>query len=324
MRYILVGTGNISKTYVAALAAVPEAQLVGCVSRKAEPSPGAFDLPRWPSLKAVDRDFDAVILATPNGLHHQGAVEAAALGKHVLTEKPLDITLAAMDEMMAACKRAGVTLGVSYQRRTKPCNRAIKCLLEQKRLGRVFAADVSAKFYRHQAYYDSESYRGGLTLDGGGAFMQQACHNLDLYTWFFGLPEQVASMMGTFMHEMESEDHGAALMRHPDGMIGTIVASTATWPGFSVRLEVHAERGSFTLTNDDITDWHVEGVGNPALHAPMHPRVGTAGVKKDTSAHQAVIQDFEAAVREGREPLAGAASARRTSELILRIYDGAV
>lgn len=321
MRYVLVGTGNISNTYVAALSRLPGCELVGCVSRRGRTLPAAPHLPCWPELGAVDQPFDAVILATPNGLHHRGAIEAAALGKHVLTEKPLDITLAAMDEMTAACERAGVTLAVCYQRRTRPDNRAVKTLLASGELGRVFAVDLSAKFYRDQAYYDSGDYRGGLALDGGGPFMQQACHNLDIYTWFFGLPEQVVSMLGTFAHRMEAEDHGAALMRHKDGMIGTVVASTAAKPGFSARMEVHTERGSFTLTDDVISLWAVEGLDNPSTPGERYQHDGaTSAAVTDTSAHEAIIEDFEAAVREGREPLAAPASARLTTELILSIY----
>lgn len=321
MRYVLVGTGNISNTYVAALAERPGSELVGCVSRRGRALPAAPDLPCWPDLASVDRPFDAVILATPNGLHHQGAIEAAALGKHVLTEKPLDIAVVAMDKMTEACRAAGVTLGVCFQRRTSPDNRVVKALLDDGQLGRVFAADLSAKFYRDQGYYDSGDYRGGMALDGGGPFMQQACHNLDLYAWFFGLPEQVVSMLGTFAHQIEAEDHGAALLRHGNGMIGTVVASTATRPGFSVRLEVHTDRGSFTLTDDSISFWEIEGVANPGRQDFHYAHDGaTSAAVTDTSAHQAIIEDFEAAVREGREPLAGAASARLTTELILQIY----
>lgn len=325
MRYVLVGTGNISNTYVAALAQLPGSELVGGVSRTGRALPAAPDLPCWSSLALVDQPFDAVILATPNGLHHQGAIEAAALGKHVLTEKPLDISLAAMDQMMAACAEAGVTLAVCYQRRTSPDNRAVKALLDAGTLGRIYAADLAAKFYRDQAYYDSGDYRGGMALDGGGPFMQQACHNLDIYSWFFGLPTQVVSMLGTFAHQIEAEDHGAALMRHAGGMIGTVVASTATRPGFAARLEIHAERGSLMLTDDAISFWDIEAVANPADRAFEYAHQGaTSAAVTDTSAHKAILRDFEAAVREVREPIASAASARLTTELILQIYAGAL
>ncbi|MEZ4687722.1 MAG: Gfo/Idh/MocA family oxidoreductase, partial [Bacteroidia bacterium] len=218
----------------------------------------------------------------------------------------------------------GLTLAVAYQRRTAPDNQAIKTLIEQGALGNIFAADLSAKFYRDQAYYDSAEYRGGYTIDGGGPFIQQACHNIDIYTWFFGLPKTVKSMMDTFTHRMEAEDHGAALLRHPNGMIGTIVASTATKPGFAARLEVHSDKGSFTMTDDRITDWQMEGVPNPANSSFHYQHDGaTSASVSDASAHTGILRDFEEAVESGREPLVSGPSAKETSDLILEIYRAA-
>ena len=321
MRYIIVGTGNISNTYVAALQKLSGSELIGAVSRSERPLRTAPGLPIWKSLAEVDQAFDAVILATPNGLHHQGALQAAALGKHVLTEKPLDISRAAMDEMIAACASAGVILAVCYQRRTSPDNQTIKKLLAQNAFGKIFAADLSAKFFRDQAYYDSGAYRGTWAVDGGGPFMQQACHNIDIYTWFFGLPAKVTSVLGRFAHEMEAEDHGAAILQHSNGMIGTIIASTAARPGFAARLEVHCEKGSFTLTDDRITFWDIAGISNPADTQFSYAHDGaTSAAVTDTTAHETIIRDFEMAARMGSEPLASAESARLTTELILQIY----
>lgn len=321
MRYVIVGTGNIANTYVNALSCLQDSSLVGSVSRSGRGLQAAPGLPCWPSLAAVNENFDAVILATPNGLHHEGAIAAAALGKHVLTEKPLGITRAAMGQMINACENAGVTLAVCYQRRASPDNRAIKSLIEKNAFGKIFAADLSAKFFRDQHYYDSGTYRGTWSIDGGGPFMQQACHNIDIYNWFFGLPQTVTSMLGRFTHDIETEDHGAAILQHANGMIGTIVASTAARPGFAARLEVHCDKGSFTLTDDVITFWDVDGVSNPGDSQFHYAHGGaTSATVTDTSAHQIIIRDFEDAIHSGREPLASAQSARLTTELILQIY----
>ncbi|MCB0643436.1 MAG: Gfo/Idh/MocA family oxidoreductase [Phaeodactylibacter sp.] len=321
MKYVILGTGNISNTYVQALEALPASELVGCVSRSGKSPAARRDLPTWPTLEAVTADFDAVIVATPNGLHSAGVIAAAQLGKHALTEKPLGIKKADMDQAIAACKANNLTLGVAYQRRTAPDNKAVKQLLEQGTLGRIFAADLSAKFYRDQAYYDSADYRGGFAIDGGGPFMQQACHNIDIYTWFFGMPTQIHSFMGTFTHQIEAEDHGAALLRYENGMIGTIIASTATKPGFAARLEVHSDLGSFTMVDDRITEWHFEASPNPSDTQFHYAHDGaTSASVSDSSAHQQIILDFEEAVRSGREPIASGVSAGLTSELILGIY----
>lgn len=321
MRYVLIGTGNISNTYVNAISKIDGCEVVGCVSRSGNRPKSAPQIECKPTLAEIETPFDAVIITTPNGLHRAGAIEAARLGKHVLTEKPLDISLAAMDRMIAACETAGVTLAVAYQRRTNPDNLALKKLVDQGAFGRIYAADLSCKFWRDQAYYDSGAYRGGWEIDGGGPFMQQACHNIDYYLWLFGMPEQVNSHYGTFMHDIEVEDHGAALLKYANGMIGTIVASTATRPGFPARLEVHSEKGTFITLDDAISFWDIEGVPNPSRPTATNRSEGASSAAiTDTSRHEDILRDFEAAVREGRQPLVDARSARQTTEFILRIY----
>ena len=240
MKYIIIGTGNICRTYIQAIGNLPGSQLCGFISRSGNPPEAAPDLPVWNDLNKVDCPYDTVIITTPNSFHHTFAIQAASLGKHVLTEKPMDITVDAMDRMMTACRNARVTLGVSYQRRMNPDNLALKKLMDEDRLGKVFAADLSCKFWRTREYYDSAPYRGGYDIDGGGPFMQQAVHNLDFYQWLFGMPVEVKSMLGTFLHDIDAEDHGAALMRHENGMIGTVIASTAMLPGFMARMARHS------------------------------------------------------------------------------------
>ncbi|NBV23772.1 MAG: gfo/Idh/MocA family oxidoreductase [Proteobacteria bacterium] len=320
-RFILIGSGNISRTYLRAIAQLPGVQAVGVVSRSGRRPEGLpAEAGVFPTLADVNVPFDAVILTTPNGLHHQGAIEAAALGKHVLTEKVLEISLDAMDRMTRACHDAGVKLAVTYQRRMSPDNRAVKKLLESGQLGRVFAADMQVKFWRDEAYYKSGAYRGTRAVDGGGAFTQQASHNADLLCWFFGMPKRVVSLCDTFRHDIEVEDHGVALLHYPDGMIGTFTASTACQPGFPTRLEVHATAGSFVMENDCITQWHIAGLPNPAEKKfQVHDGASSAAVT-DTAGHEAIIRDFVDAIREGREPAVPAESGRLATELILKIY----
>ncbi|WP_410015971.1 Gfo/Idh/MocA family protein [Sodalis sp. C49] len=321
MKYVIVGTGNISRTYLKALDALPASEAVGYISRSKAAGATVGALPCWPALAQVDRPFDAVIVTTPNALHHQSAIEAAQLGKHVLVEKPLDITQAAMDDMIRVAARHQVVLAVSYQRRTNPDNRAIKRLLEQQAFGRIYSADLSCRFWRDQAYYDSAAYRGTYAVDGGGVFIQQASHNIDNYIWFFGMPERVQGELDTFAHQMEAEDHGAVVLRHADGMIGTIVASTCAPPGYPPRLEVSCEKGTFTLLNDRISAWHIAGLDNPAEQAEPAPDDGASNpAVTDTSRHEAVLEDFERAVTRGDTPLAAGIDARRATDLILRIY----
>jgi predicted dehydrogenase len=320
-RFVIIGSGNISQTYLKAIANLHDVEVVGVVSRsghRPEGLPENADV--FPSLQAVTVPFDAVILTTPNGLHHEGAIEAAALGKHVLTEKVLEVTRDAMDRMTQACRDAGVNLAVTYQRRMSPDNVAVKRLIEAGKLGRIFAVDMQVKYYRDQTYYDSGSYRGTRAIDGGGPFIQQAAHNADLLCWFFGLPDKVVSMLDRFAHDIEVEDHGVALLHYPNGMIGTFCASTACKPGFPTRLEIHAEAGSLVMENDCITLWKIDGVENPAQQRFQVHDGATSAAVSDTAAHEAIIHDFVTAIRNGGEPAVPAESGRMATELVLMIY----
>jgi len=331
VKFVLVGTGNIANTYVTATSKVGEARIVAVVSRNLERARKYADenglgVPA-DSLGSVSVNYEAVMLATPNGLHHCQAIEAASLGKHVLTEKPLDVTLKNMNRMIEACRTADVRLGVSYQRRMSPANIALKKILDDGLLGKVYAADLSVKFYRGQDYYDSADWRGTLEIDGGGPFIQQASHNVDTITWFFGLPARVTANTALLAHTgIEVEDHGAAFLSYPDGMIGTIIASTVAKPGYPARLDIHAEKGSVITVNDEIVNWDVEGVPQPEVETAevIHSGAGASGVAvTDTSGHEAIIRDFCHAVREKKDPAVNGEEGRKTGLVIDTIYRAA-
>lgn len=324
-KFVIVGSGNISNTYWNAVQNMDQVEIVGIVSRsKKKPGkiPDNARLEVASKLADLKTDYDAVILCTPNGMHHKDAIEAAKLGKHVLTEKVLDITIEAMDEMIQSCKTHNVKLGVAYQRRMSPDNKAIKDFIRLGKLGRIFAVDLRVKNYRDQAYYDSSEYRGTWAIDGGGPIMQQAAHHIDLYVWFFGMPKIVISCLDTFDHSIEVEDYGAVIMKHSNGMIGSIIASTATKPGFDAVMEIHSEAGTVVLENDSITGWFVENIQRPENKEKVKINSGanTASVS-DTSGHEAVIEDFIQSVKEDSEPFISAESAKKTTELILKIYN---
>jgi predicted dehydrogenase len=330
LRFVLVGTGNIAGTYAEAVGKLDGADIVGVVSRDADRARafcGENDLDAGAAtgIEAVAADFDAVILATPNGLHHEGAIEAARLSKHVLSEKPLDVTAERMDRMIAACRDAGVRLGTAYFRRTRENNRIVKRLLDDGAFGRVYGADLSLKVYRPQDYYESGAWRGTWDLDGGGPFMQQGSHDIDLACWLLGRPTAAVAMTGTFGHTgIEVEDHGAAALELAGGGILSVVASTVVRPGFQPRLDLFAERGSLSMENDQITFWGMDGMENPGVAPEGEQHSAAAGASvKDTSGHEAVLRDFVEAVRDDRPPLVPPESARIATDVILAIYRAA-
>lgn len=321
-RFVIIGSGNISRTYFQAIARIRTAAIVAMVSRtRARPDFVSEDVEIASDLSGIKAAYDGVIIATPNGLHHHGAIGAARLGKHVFAEKPLDITEAGMETTIAACRENRVKLGVAFQHRTSPDNIALKKLIDDGILGRIYSADYTVRCWRDQGYYDSGDWRGTLKIDGGGPFMQQACHELDLYTWFFGMPEHVCSFIDTFSHDIEVEDHGAAIFRHTDGMIGSFVASTIAFPGFDPTLTLHTEKGTVVVTNGIITGWHIPGHDNPSRvpDRVIHSGAASAAVT-DTAGHEALLSDFVESVHEDRKPLVSGESAKSATELALRIY----
>ncbi len=323
MKFIIIGSGNIAKTYVSAISKVDGAEVVGVVSSKTTKPEGFTNFPFFKSLSEVAVDFDAVAICTPNGVHHISAVEAANMGKQVLCEKTIDITTEAADKMIEACKANDVKLAISYQRRFSSDNPVVKSLIEDGKLGRIFSVDLSVKNYRDDVYYASGAYRGGYEIDGGGPFIQQAAHYIDLYYWFFGNPSKLVSKLGTFVHDIEVEDHGAVICAHDSGLIGTITASSATKPGFPAKLEVYTDKGYFVMINDVITEWEIEGVENPTqqnANGNTHTGSSSAAVN-DTSNHELIIKDFISAVENNREPLVSGESARNATDIITRIYN---
>jgi len=194
----------------------------------------------------------------------------------------------------------------------------VKKLLEENSIGKIFSVDLSVKNYRDDSYYNSAPYRGTYKIDGGGPFIQQACHYIDLYYWYFGKP----SKLGTFVHDIEVEDHGAVICLHDSGMIGTIVASTATKPGFPAKMEIYSSKGYLILENDVITQWDIEGIENPSRQKSnenKHTGASTASVN-DTTNHERIIKDFIDAIKTNRDPLITGESARNATEIILDIY----
>ena len=242
-----------------------------------------------------------------------------------MTEKPLDISIEAMNKMIGTCKKKNVKLGVSYQRRLSGENPLIKKLIEEKKLGRIFSVDLSVKNYRDNNYYNSSTYRGTFSIDGGGPFIQQASHYIDLYCWLFGKPQKVISKTATFAHDIEAEDHGAALFLHDNGLISTVTASTATKPGFPAKLEIYSDKGFIILENDEITNYEIEGLELNREKNSKNIHTGSAThTVGDTTNHEKIIKDFINAVKENREPLVNGEEGRIATEVILEIYNNQI
>jgi len=192
-------------------------------------------------------DVDVVCICTPSGQHASQTISCARAGKHVLVEKPMAISLDDADEMIAACEKAGVKLGVVFQRRAEPLFQRIHTVISTGGLGDLTLGVISLPYYRGQSYFDLADWRGTWSLDGGGVLMNQGIHLVDLMLWYFGDPVKITAQANTLHHSIEVEDTLVASLSFESGAMTAITATTTASPGFPHRLEIYGTRGGFRL-----------------------------------------------------------------------------
>src|SRR5437762_3574542 len=241
----IIGCGMISRFHAKAVADIKGAKVTACFDSftSAADKFGAeigckvyHDLDKMLADKAVD----VVTICTPSGVHMEPAIAAAKAGKHIIVEKPLDITLKRCDAMIAAADKAGVVLSTIFPSRFHESSQLLKKAIDAGRFGRLTMGDSYVKWFRTQEYYDSGGWRGTWALDGGGALMNQAIHNVDLLQWLMGDVESVHAMTATLAHErIEVEDTAVAVLRFRNGALGVIEAATSAYPGLLKRTEIH-------------------------------------------------------------------------------------
>ena len=200
-----------------------------------------------------DSNLDIVSICAPNGNHLDYGEKAAEAGKHVIVEKPIEVTLKRANTLIEKCKKNNVQLAVIYQSRFMPEIEKLKKQIEQNEIGDIFMGDAYIKWYRNQEYYDSGAWRGTFELDGGGVLINQGIHTIDLLQWLMGDVETIYGKVGTFTHEnLEGEDNAVAVIKYKSGAIGVIEGSTSVQPAQSRRIELHGKNGSATIDNNDV------------------------------------------------------------------------
>lgn len=275
--------------------------------------------------------LDIVNICTPSGAHLEPAVAAAAAGKHVVVEKPLEITLPRCDKLIAACRKGRVKLCTIFPSRFSPANRVLKEAIDDGRFGTLTLGDSYVKWWRTQQYYDSGGWRGTWKLDGGGAYMNQAIHNVDLLQWFMGDVSEVTGFTKTLAHErIEVEDTGVAAVKFRNGALGVIEATTSVFPGLLKKTEIHGTQGSVIVEQDDVLLWHFEPASrqDAAIRKKFAKRVSGSGGAADPKSityagHREQLKDFVNAIRTGGAPLVDGEEGRKSVEIILAIYKAA-
>jgi UDP-N-acetyl-2-amino-2-deoxyglucuronate dehydrogenase len=227
-------------------------------------------------------DVDIVAVCTPTGRHAVVAIEALAAGKHVIVEKPAEITVERTDEIIEAQRKAGTTVTVISQHRFDPSTETTLAAIERGELGRLTSGIASIDWWRGQSYYDSGDWRGTWELDGGGALMNQGVHTVDLLVAALGRPVEVFAYTGTLAHQrIEVEDVAVGVVRFESGALGVLHATTSAYPGLSARLQVHGDKGSAVIDNDQLVFFETTAPGGDAEEqsygATSSRAVSTAG-----------------------------------------------
>jgi predicted dehydrogenase len=283
-----------------------------------------YGVPAYTALEEFLRDsaLEAVSICTPSGTHGELGRAAARAGKHVLVEKPIDVSLEKTDALIEACTASGVRLAVSLQSRFLDAPRALKKAVEDNRLGSPVLASAYVKWHRTAQYYASAAWRGTLELDGGGALINQAIHTVDLLQWILGPVAEVQAYSGRLLHpQIEGEDTLAATLRFRNNALGVIEAATSVYPGFKRRLEITGTEGTAVLEGDNITIWALkDGSPNPAPPTGEVSDGSSNAMAIDSEGHRRVMEDFAQAIRQGRKPAVDGEEGRRSLELVMALY----
>lgn len=326
--FAVVGAGSISAAHIDAIQRLDRAHLVGVSGgTRAAAVAAKHGVRYYPDMNAVlaDDDVEVVSVCTPSGAHLEPALAAARAGRHVIVEKPLEVTSERAQRIVDAAAEAGVKLATIFMSRFADANVRLKRAVDAGLLGRPLQGDAYVKWFRSQAYYDSGAWRGTWRLDGGGALMNQAIHQVDLLLWIMGPVAEVFAYAGTLAHDrLEVEDTLVAVLRYASGGVGHVSAATSLWPGQPKRLEVHGKHGSVVITDDAITSWQVEGEGDrSAADDAVAPAGG--GAFADPMAisfenHRRQFEDFLDAIDQDRSPLVDGAEGMRSVRLVEAIY----
>lgn len=342
LRFGIVGCGVIASTHAEAIASLPDAQLVAVADIVPECAQGLanrYGATAYTSTQAMleDETLDVVNICTPSGLHREHACQAMRSGRHVIIEKPMEITLAAIDEMLRVQQEVGVKLTVISQHRFDPAAQQVYTLVQEAAFGRLVLGNVLVPWWRSQVYYDSGAWRGTWALDGGGVLMNQSIHSIDVLQWLMGPVHSIHAYTDRLAHRIETEDVAVAVLRFTNGALGTIAATTGAYPGIATRIELFGDKGSAVIENDALSYLHlarddqeeVGAYGIAATASTTNPREKQGATAASNPAalsgtsHTLQIADMMRAIREDSTPLVDGYAARRPVAIILGMYEAA-
>ena len=335
--FAIVGCGMIARFHVKALLEVPGAFIAGLVSRSQANGAKLIEetgIPVCPVFATVEEavkapGVDAVVITTPSGVHLEPAIVAAKAGKHVVVEKPLEITPERCDEIVEACDANKVKLCTIFPSRFADSSVALKKAVEAGKFGRLTLGETTCKWWRSQAYYDEGGWKGTQALDGGGALMNQAIHSVDLLLWMMGEATHVTGFTAMLAHErIEVEDTAVAVVRFKSGALGVIQATTSVYPGYPKTISIHGNNGSAVIEQEDVLRWDFNPPTPEDAEVKIRfaAKVGASGGAADPKAisyegHRRQLADFADAIRTNRAPAVDGREGRKAVQLICAIYE---
>lgn len=277
-----------------------------------------------------DGRVDVVSVCLPSAMHADFAVQCMEAGKHVLVEKPLDITPARAERIEQARLRTGRICGVVHQNRFNADMYPIRDALVSGRLGRLLLGTFAVKWYREQSYYDRGGWRGTWEMDGGGSLMNQAIHTVDLMQWLMGDVVSVTSTMSIANHRIDTEDLTASLVRFASGATATFVSTTCAYPGISTEICLYGTGGTVEADADCLKTWKMkDSADEDAEEAAMLARYGggnmaaLAAEPNRLFGHAQVVEDMISAVRDERDPEVTPAEALKSVRIVHAVYESA-
>jgi len=333
----VIGGGMIGAFHVEAIKMLPNGKLMAVCDNAPDAAKqfgqksgceGVSDLEAFLSRD----DIDVVTLATPSGTHAELAIAAAEHGKHCIAEKPLDITLEKIDAAIAAHEKAGTKLGGIFNGRFMSTAQLLKKAVDQGRFGKLTFGMAYGPWWREQAYYDNGGWRGTWALDGGGAFMNQGIHTVDLLQWLMGPVKRVQASAATLAHErIEVEDTAAATLEFASGALGVMACTTSMWPGHFRIVEVAGDQGTAAMADQNFFFWQFrdekpedQQIREKYLEFPA-VSIGAANPSAGVTAdgHRDNFASFLSALDEGKSPDIDGPEARKAVQIILAIYESA-
>ena len=327
LRAGFVGCGNITQTHVRAAreAGMAAAAFVARDAAKAEAFAARHGGRAFADYQAfLAQPLDLVVIGSPSGLHAEQGIAAAERGRHVLVEKPIDVSVARGRELVEAAERCGVKLGVLFQDRLKPDLLRARELLAGGGLGRVLLASARVKWHRPAEYYAASHWRGTLALDGGGALINQAIHTLDLLLWLLGPVSRVRAATGTRLHPIEGEDVALAVLELASGALASFEATTVAWPGYPRRLEISGTEGTLVVEGDRIAAADLKTPRPGLLSEPGERQAGAStAVVADATPHRRLFEDFARAIESGGTPACDGREALRSLAVVEAVYAAA-